>query len=225
MPHGFSRRDLLTLLGAAVVPEPLSASGGEFWNTKNPSQWTDAEVQRLIFDSPWAKRFTARVGKPDPTHDPRPWPEYPPIKPTRPPPILPKLPLPTPSYLTGVIRWESAKPVLDALRVPLPQTFLDHHVISVSAPVVQILMHASDNRLDDLKYLSTLEAHAFSLGRATIIEPRAASVPTLWFAFPKKSVRIADGDSATRFETSFNGWIVEAKFDPQQMWYRGAESI
>jgi hypothetical protein len=82
-----------------------------------------------------------------------------------------------------------------------------------------------ENRLDDLKYLSTLDMHGHILARSVIIEPHPAPIPTLWFGFPKKAVRIAEDDCATRFETSFNGWMIQAKFDPRQMWYHGSESL
>jgi hypothetical protein len=32
----------------------------------------------------------------------------------------------------GTVRWESAKPILDALKTPLPEVFADRYVISVS---------------------------------------------------------------------------------------------
>src|SRR5947209_7229477 len=32
----------------------------------------------------------------------------------------------------ATIRWESAKPILEALKTPLPEAFADHYVISVS---------------------------------------------------------------------------------------------
>jgi hypothetical protein len=31
----------------------------------------------------------------------------------------------------GTVRWESAKPVLDALKTPLPDAFANHYVIAV----------------------------------------------------------------------------------------------
>jgi hypothetical protein len=223
MPQGRTRREVLKLLGGAVVPVPLFASGDEFWNTKDPALWSDAEIHRLISDSPWARQVPVRRGPPDPAHDPRPWQEAPPIEPRRPPAIIPH---PKVALYTSLVRWESAKPILDALKLPLPETLLNCHVIGVSGSVLRRLMHASANRLDDLKTLATLQPRGRSPASATVIEARTgAPIPTLWFGFPKDAVRMAKSDSAARFSTSFDGWKIEAKFHPRQMLYRGTESL
>jgi len=125
----------------------------------------------------------------------------------------------------ALVRWESAKPILDAVKLPLPENFRNHHVIGVSSPLLVMVIRSSDYRLDDLKNVSTLEMHKHGLARAVIVENRHEPVPTLWFGFPKAAVRIGQDDSLTRFSTIFNGWKIEAKFDPRQMWYRGAESL
>ena len=36
-----------------------AAPAGEFWNSKDPSDWSDEEVRRLLTDSPWAKEVAA----------------------------------------------------------------------------------------------------------------------------------------------------------------------
>ena len=36
-----------------------AAPAGEFWNSKEPSEWSDEEVRRLLTDSPWAKEVAA----------------------------------------------------------------------------------------------------------------------------------------------------------------------
>ena len=45
----------MRLLAVLVVPMLLFA-GGAFWETEEPSSWTRDEVDRLLTDSPWAKR-------------------------------------------------------------------------------------------------------------------------------------------------------------------------
>jgi hypothetical protein len=37
----------------------LSAGSSEFWNRKDPSEWSADEVDRLITKSPWAKEIGA----------------------------------------------------------------------------------------------------------------------------------------------------------------------
>jgi len=223
MPSHWSRRGALTLWGAAMLRGRLFASSEKFWNTKDPSQWSDAEIQQLISDSPWAKPVKVRLGIPDPAHDARPWSEAPPIPPRRPPDIIPRLPTATP--ITALVRCESAQPILDALKLSLPDAFLNCHVIGVSSDILRGLMRAAANRLDDLKPLAILQPHGRDPVNASIIAAHPAPIPTLWFGFPKKEVRLLKNDSEVRFSTSFNGWVVEAKFDSRQMVYRGTQSL
>ena len=54
-----SRRSALTLAGACLLPwKNLYAS--DFWNKKDPAQWTGDEIDQLTTKSPWAKQVTAQ---------------------------------------------------------------------------------------------------------------------------------------------------------------------
>lgn len=45
-----------------TVPQPAISGGGpRFWETRPPEEWTRAEVDRLMSDSPWAQTSDARV--------------------------------------------------------------------------------------------------------------------------------------------------------------------
>ena len=56
-----SRRGALALAAAGLLPwRRLAASSGEFWNKKDPAQWTSEEIDRLITKSPWAKEVSAQ---------------------------------------------------------------------------------------------------------------------------------------------------------------------
>jgi hypothetical protein len=143
-----TRRSALTLAGACLVPyKGLYAS--EFWDKKDPSQWTGEEIDRLTTKSPWAKSVTAQyapgsnqggygqgqgggyprngggmggggIGMGIPGMGRRgggmgrPGGGY-----------------PQNSQYKGTVRWESAQPVLDALKTPLPDAFAKHYVIGV----------------------------------------------------------------------------------------------
>jgi hypothetical protein len=50
----------LTLAGACLVIGGQSLYAGEFWDKKDPSQWTGEEIDRLTTKSPWAKSVTAQ---------------------------------------------------------------------------------------------------------------------------------------------------------------------
>lgn len=45
-----------------TVPQPTQGEGGpRFWETRPPEEWTRAEVDRLLSDSPWAQSSDTRV--------------------------------------------------------------------------------------------------------------------------------------------------------------------
>src|ERR1035438_6409557 len=55
-----SRRAMLALAGAALAPwELLEATPSDFWNKKDPSKWSQDEIDQLTTKSPWAKLVTA----------------------------------------------------------------------------------------------------------------------------------------------------------------------
>src|SRR5262249_24597506 len=118
---------LLFAVASMAGPDRLfSGSGSDFWNRKDPSEWSSDEVDRLITRSPWAKEITATA--PQTVYSQR-----------QPAPAGrgglsipgiggmglpgagrrgPSAPGTTP--YKGVVRWESAKPVLEALKESLP---------------------------------------------------------------------------------------------------------
>ena len=53
----------------------------------------------------------------------------------------------TPSPYEGTVRWESARPILEAMKAPLPEAFAGHYVISVSGiPLIGAPIHAVRRR-------------------------------------------------------------------------------
>src|SRR5579864_3236867 len=59
-PYRITRRGLLLLASAAGTQRcfRLYAGDAEFWNKKDPSQWTVAEMDKLSTKSPWARQMT-----------------------------------------------------------------------------------------------------------------------------------------------------------------------
>src|SRR5580765_4848897 len=110
-----SRRSFLTVAGAAVgltVPVTrVRASDSDFWNKKQPADWTPREIARLLKDSPWAKDVTPVYISLPPPMDNRPWNETPPIgrgpSPRQPPRQQKSFKAP----YHAIVRWESAEPV------------------------------------------------------------------------------------------------------------------
>lgn len=57
---GLSRRGLLMLAGAAAQSRiRLYAGGSDFWNKKEPAEWSSEEIDKLVTKSPWARQVTA----------------------------------------------------------------------------------------------------------------------------------------------------------------------
>src|SRR5579884_1871353 len=117
-------------------------AASDFWNRKQPSEWTEEEVHRLMSKSPWAKEVNAGA-QPDRrglTGAP-PAPDVSGGGPGR--------------GMTGVpggydigygeerrqrgarpatavtVRWESAQPILEATKEKLPAEFNGHYVLAV----------------------------------------------------------------------------------------------
>jgi hypothetical protein len=138
---------LLTLgLPAGFAGLPLWAFGKEFWNDKKPEDWTPDEVELLLNKSPWAKEVAAsltnngfgngsprrsggmdttgiggmgggggrrggtggRVGDTGGSGTPR------------------------GGMLNGVVRWESALPILQAQKKDAPPEMAEFHILSIS---------------------------------------------------------------------------------------------
>ncbi|MEQ1949216.1 MAG: hypothetical protein ABL995_18630, partial [Bryobacteraceae bacterium] len=57
-----TRRDVLRMaIGAplATMALPILGASKEFWDTKSPSEWSSAEIDRMLTKSPWAKEVSA----------------------------------------------------------------------------------------------------------------------------------------------------------------------
>ena len=160
LPHPrLTRRGLLMLAGGAGAQASLRlyASGSDFWNKKEPAEWSSEEIDKLVTKSPWARQVTAQStamsrqygsGDTGGMGDPG---------------------VggggggypggggagyrgggggmggrgmggggrrggggPMPVSYTATVRWESAKPVQAALKTPLPEGLAGAYVISVS---------------------------------------------------------------------------------------------
>ena len=160
-PRILSRRSALMLAAAGLLDwNRLYASAPDFWNKKPPSEWTPEEIDRLLTKSPWARQVTAQyaaggereAGRGAPNGGGYPGGGYPGgsgggqrggigiggIG----------IGMPrgrggtgggrggerrtTTSSYTGTVRWESARPILDAAKTPLPEAFADHYVMVAS---------------------------------------------------------------------------------------------
>ena len=127
-----SRRGWLAMAAGALASwSPVYGyAGQEFWNKKDPDQWSPDEIKKLVTRSPWAKEVSAekvtkqsktfkepKVGKP---RTRLPAPVQIPGEPTE----------RTVTSYRGTVAWESAAPIRAAIKSPLPDEFADMYVLS-----------------------------------------------------------------------------------------------
>jgi len=153
-----SRRGVLALVAGTGASRLFAAP--DFWNKKDPKDWTRDEIERLTSNSPWAKPVTAQIEAADhdagyPTGSPQGYPpQGNPGGGTSSPRIglgIPGLGIPgigggypggagrrggqnrPGAYpVRGTVLWESAEPVMEAFKPEFPEEFAGHYVITLS---------------------------------------------------------------------------------------------
>jgi hypothetical protein len=243
-PRGpITRRGVLTIAAGAGVAgclaewSPLQAFSSDFWNKKDPSEWSSEEVSQLTSKSPWAKevggnytssggqsrgmggggmggggmggggRRRGQVGMPSQNYK-------------------------------GTIRWESATPILDALKTPLADTFKDHYVISVtgfpldnnggrSRSQSEDSNASLQDALDHLKSVTFLQPKTKRDVQPGIVQQPANGRygSTVLFGFSKEVLALQPEDKEVTFITSFGRLDLKAKFNLKEMVYRGELAV
>jgi len=213
----------------------------DFWNAKDPSEWSSAEIEQLTTKSPWAKEVTAS-GPAERGYDqtsggsPAPRTQSPRIG-------IPGIPgiggggmggggrrsprsAPMQSF-KGTIRWESAKPILEALKAKLPASFENHYVISVSGIPLSGRYGRSeaDPDVDRLKGVTFLEARGKRSLQPGVVEQQTSSYGSVLFGFSKEMLALAADDKEILFTTEFGRLNLKAKFVPRDMLYRGELAV
>ncbi len=254
-----TRRGALLLAGAGMASwGRLFASGPEFWNKKAPSEWTPEEIDKLLSKSPWAKEVTAQYA-PGEGGDRQSGGGYPGGRggggggypggggggggyPGG-------IGFPrgrggmgggrggsgrggTTSSYKGTVRWESARPILDAQKTPLAEVFANHYVISVSSiPLMQGRRSSQDDdeesskpstdRMDELKQSTILQPKGKELAQAGVVQREVSSGTILLFGFSREAIELSAADKEVDFSTRLGRLVVKAKFDPKEMRYHG----
>lgn len=239
-----TRRGVLMIATGAGVAgclaewSPLQAFSSDFWNKKDPSEWSSEEVNQLTSKSPWAKEVGASAT----------------------PGGIPGggggyggggggggmgggrrgrgMGTPSQNY-RGTIRWESAKPIMDALKAPLAEAFKDHYVISVTGfpvtgPANRRYNTESDDSnasmqdvLDHLKSVTFLQPKDKRDVQPGIVQQPAAGGygTTVLFGFSKEVLALKPEDKEVTFITEFGKLDLKAKFNLKDMLYRGELAV
>ena len=213
-----TRRAVLTLLtGGLTVPARLYAAVVvDFWNKKAPAEWSTEEIDRLLTKSPWAKEVNGQLA-PVPGE-------------SRIPGVLGNIGMGGrgrgrggseggrggASGYQGTVRWESAEPVLAALKTPLPEGFEGRYVISVNG-----FPRTRQEEPESLKGLSSLQAKGRELVQAGVVRQQVSSGSSFLFGFSRELLPLDAGDKEVLFSTQLANLVVKARFIPKEMLYHG----
>lgn len=235
-----TRRGVLMIATGAGVAgclaewSPLQAFSSDFWNKKDPSEWTSEEVNQLTSKSPWAKEVGASA---TPGGSPgggmgggggggmgggrR----------------SSGMGTPSQNY-RGTIRWESAKPIMDALKAPLAEALKDHYVISVTGFPLNNYGGRSRSESDDSNasihdVLDHLKGVTFlqpkdkrDVQPGIVQQPASGSYgTTVLFGFSKEVLALKPEDKEVTFITAFGRLDLKAKFNLKDMQYHGELAV
>jgi hypothetical protein len=139
----------------------------------------------------------------------------------------------------GTVRWESARPILEAMKSPLPEAFEGRYVISVSGiPLLRDRSMgaaeeddstASRRRekedIDRLKGLSSLEPRGRDPVQADLVTRQVATGSSFLFGFSRKLLPLETRDTDFLFTTTMGRLVVKAHFVPKEMLYHGELAV
>jgi hypothetical protein len=225
----FSRRDWMVLAGIGVFGIGLYGANTDFWNKKDPSEWTEDEIQILLTRSPWAKEGATMV-KPGARGSSSggegvggvggygigPGPggriERQEGGAAAAPPIA-----------QGVVVWESAQAILDARKKPLPKEFKDHYTLSVSGvPLRQV---GDDKLFDQLRQFTALQPNNQPPAQPGLVQKVAGDASAVLLGFSKDVLELSADDKSIHFTTEVGRIVLTTRFDTKEMRYRGHLAI
>jgi hypothetical protein len=190
-----TRRELLRFSVAIPPLARLQGRESPFWQTKDRSAWSERQIDEFITNSPWAKEVNACTA----TGRKR-----------------------SGEQFGAIVRWESARPVLDALDTVLPSAFENHYVISVSGIPPRRSAEELDDKIADLKRISFLQVNGKGSSAPDIIwRMPSRNTINLLFGFPHERLKISAEDGDVTFGTEVAPCRIRAIFALADMIYRG----
>ena len=252
-----SRRSLFAFIAGASVAawNRVYAKVSDFWNKKPPAEWSSDEIEKLTADSPWAKAVTAEFSGGDRSES-RGGTDEPPVNGpmgTGNPrgggmggPNIGIGGMGGPQIgiggmggprmggrgagrpqMKGTVRWESAQPILEALKTPLPEAFAGHYVISVSGFPLRGGRRPADeangtneDMLDRLKSFTSLEPKGRHGSQPGVVQQQVSTGEgSVLFGFSKELLDLSADDKEATFSTNFGRLTIKAKFDLRAMMY------
>ncbi len=212
-----TRRTAL-LLGLTGVLH--SAPTREFWNDKNPSDWTAEEIDLLLNKSPWAKDAAISYygGQNGPLSNSLPGER------SRTPRTASSGTSPSatsPAAWKAVIRWESALPVRLALKAPPSPDVEKFYILNMVGDVPSV--GATPDGFSALKQVTKLEhkGDEILLSRVAVSPKNDLSLAGTLFYF-SRGLALRKEDKQATFSTKLGPIDVKCKFTLRDMMYRGS---
>lgn len=119
---------------------------------------------------------------------------------------------------TVTVRWESAQPILEALKTTLPEDLTDRYVISVSG--LSIPPAERPGMPERLKNSSFLQAKGKKPAQPGVVR-YARDGAVLLFGFSKEFLSLTAADKDVQFSINNADFSLRARFEPREMMYRG----
>jgi len=223
-----SRRNFVGFAGAAALP--LSAirlfAAADFWNTKDPDNWTKDEIAKLLKKSPWAKEMDGErvisrgktttsktnIGMPGPRK--------------RSPIDNPNTTTRTPDRIAsykGTVVWESAKVIRDADKTALPEGFEKQYVLSVTG--IPLAKTSSRSAMDTLRQVTFLTVKGKDPLEAMTVKQNPSNGAIYYAGFSREALTIEKDDKEIVFSTAMGKVHFSVKFSPKEMIYRGELAV
>ncbi len=255
-----TRRGVLTLAAGASFAgwTRLYAANPDFWNKKEPKDWSSEEIEQLITKSPWAKEVSAQIpaqgggqsggmgggqgqgggggwGGPGSNGSGIPGVGIPGIGGGMGGGRGQRGGGPGMQNLRGTVRWESAKPVVEAMRSGLPDSFANHYVISLNGFPLDSSRRgryeedgdsrsraSADDMLDRFKGVTLLEPKGGRDAQPGLVQQQLSSgSPSVLFGFSKELLNLKPEDKEVTFSTQLGRVQIRTKFILKDMMYRG----
>ncbi|MCX6637694.1 MAG: hypothetical protein NT090_21785, partial [Acidobacteria bacterium] len=143
------------------------------------------------------------------------------------------------SQVKGTVRWESAKPILEALKTSLGEEFAGHYVIGVSGfpfptgrgrgserEPEEDGSQTSQDALDRLKSFTSLEPKGKRGSQPGVVQRQpGVGGGSILFGFSKELLDLGPSDGEAVFSTSLGRLSIKTKFDLKAMLYHGTLAL
>jgi hypothetical protein len=250
-----TRRRLLRAATIWPAFHSLWAARKDFWENKDPAEWSGEEKRILLGQSPWARegvvRFDAEPKGARATGPyqgvARPGGDIPGANPGAMPGTAASVPIgepmpPVPSTDTGqsvqfrvLARWESAKPVRLAGGPEMPEGTAGFYAIRLQGmPLLPppkgreggSVPNPNQGMLEAIQQNSRIQRKdKIAISCAHLLTGSGESATELLLFFPRGADPIAVGEKAVTLESRFGPFHLSVKFPLKDMMYKGALAL